>query len=141
MIISFFLGADIFYPPLKCFIQYIFCLWLFFTVLCFCLPNCICSILHTHLPPFHLSFLLYMKMPPFISLYSVSLCFIGLISVSYDEWDYNIEARVRDAVAVIATATSTMILDRGPHNLMKSSCIGTPDKKSSNTGHSKEILR
>lgn len=65
----------------------------------------------------------------------------GLISVSYDEWDYNIEARVRDAVAVIATATSTMILDRGPHTLMKSSCFGTPDKKNINTGHSKEILR
>ncbi|KAG7486762.1 glutamate receptor ionotropic, NMDA 2B-like isoform X1 [Solea senegalensis] len=65
----------------------------------------------------------------------------GLISVSYDEWDYNIEARVRDAVAVIATATSTMILDRGPHTLLKSSCLGTPDKKSANTGHSKEILR
>ncbi|XP_028261137.1 glutamate receptor, ionotropic, N-methyl D-aspartate 2B, b [Parambassis ranga] len=65
----------------------------------------------------------------------------GLISVSYDEWDYNIEARVRDAVAVIATATSTMILDRGPHTLLKSSCLGTPDKKSANTGHSKEILK
>uniref|UniRef100_A0A672YYI7 Glutamate receptor n=1 Tax=Sphaeramia orbicularis TaxID=375764 RepID=A0A672YYI7_9TELE len=37
----------------------------------------------------------------------------GLISVSYDEWDYNIEARVRDAVAVIATATSTMIESKG----------------------------
>ncbi|XP_072320065.1 glutamate receptor, ionotropic, N-methyl D-aspartate 2B, genome duplicate b isoform X4 [Eucyclogobius newberryi] len=67
---------------------------------------------------------------------------LGLISVSYDEWDYNIEARVRDAVAVIATATSTMMLDRGPHTLLKSSCIGTPDKKSAaNTGHSKEILK
>uniref|UniRef100_A0A8D3DYJ1 Glutamate receptor n=1 Tax=Scophthalmus maximus TaxID=52904 RepID=A0A8D3DYJ1_SCOMX len=65
----------------------------------------------------------------------------GLISVSYDEWDYNIEARVRDAVAVIATATSTMMLDRGPHTLIKSSCLGTPDKKSSSTGHSKEILK
>ncbi|XP_077426220.1 glutamate receptor, ionotropic, N-methyl D-aspartate 2B, b isoform X1 [Vanacampus margaritifer] len=65
----------------------------------------------------------------------------GLISVSYDEWDYNIEARVRDAVAVIATATSTMILDRGPHTLIKSSCFGTLDKKNINTGHSKEILR
>lgn len=61
--------------------------------------------------------------------------------MSYDEWDYNIEARVRDAVAVIATATSTMMLDRGPHTLLKSSCLGTLDKKSSNTGHSKEILR
>ncbi|XP_031727908.1 glutamate receptor, ionotropic, N-methyl D-aspartate 2B, b isoform X2 [Anarrhichthys ocellatus] len=65
----------------------------------------------------------------------------GLISVSYDEWDYNIEARVRDAVAVIATATSTMMLDRGPHTLLKSSCLGTLDKKSSNTGHSREILK
>ncbi|XP_074486401.1 glutamate receptor, ionotropic, N-methyl D-aspartate 2B, b isoform X3 [Sebastes fasciatus] len=65
----------------------------------------------------------------------------GLISVSYDEWDYNIEARVRDAVAVIATATSTMMLDRGPHTLLKSSCLGTPDKKGSNAGHSKEILK
>lgn len=61
--------------------------------------------------------------------------------MSYDEWDYNIEARVRDAVAVIATATSTMILDRGPHTLLKSSCLGTPDKKGSNIGHSKEILK
>lgn len=69
------------------------------------------------------------------------LSFPGLISVSYDEWDYNIEARVRDAVAVIATATSTMILDRGPHTLLKSSCLGTLDKKSSSTGYSKEILK
>uniref|UniRef100_A0A6Q2YX49 Glutamate receptor n=1 Tax=Esox lucius TaxID=8010 RepID=A0A6Q2YX49_ESOLU len=43
----------------------------------------------------------------------------GLISVSYDEWDYSLEARVRDAVAVIATATSTMMLDRGQHTLLK----------------------
>uniref|UniRef100_A0A3B4D0U6 Glutamate receptor n=1 Tax=Pygocentrus nattereri TaxID=42514 RepID=A0A3B4D0U6_PYGNA len=41
----------------------------------------------------------------------------GLISVSYDEWDYGLEARVRDAVAIIAMATSTMMLDRGPHTL------------------------
>uniref|UniRef100_A0A8C9RWK8 Glutamate receptor n=1 Tax=Scleropages formosus TaxID=113540 RepID=A0A8C9RWK8_SCLFO len=34
----------------------------------------------------------------------------GLISVSYDEWDYSLEARVRDGVAIIAMATSTMIL-------------------------------
>ncbi|PWA32718.1 hypothetical protein CCH79_00012420 [Gambusia affinis] len=66
---------------------------------------------------------------------------IGLISVSYDEWDYNIEARVRDAVAVIATATSTMMLDRGKQTLQKSSCLGTPDKKGSSIGHSKEILK
>ena len=78
---------------------------------------------------------------PFSHLISLSPSLSGLISVSYDEWDYNIEARVRDAVAVIATATSTMMLDRGPHTLLKSSCLGTPDKKGSNTGHSKEILK
>ncbi|KAF7213102.1 glutamate receptor, ionotropic, N-methyl D-aspartate 2B, genome duplicate b isoform X2 [Nothobranchius furzeri] len=66
---------------------------------------------------------------------------IGLISVSYDEWDYNTEARVRDAVAVIATATSTMMLDRGPHTQLKSSCLGTPDKKGSSVSYSKEILK
>uniref|UniRef100_A0A3B3RE72 Glutamate receptor n=3 Tax=Paramormyrops kingsleyae TaxID=1676925 RepID=A0A3B3RE72_9TELE len=65
----------------------------------------------------------------------------GLISVSYDEWDYGLEARVRDAVAVIAMATSTMMLDRGPHTLLKSECHGAPDKKGSNTGNSNEVLR
>ncbi|KAJ8263972.1 hypothetical protein GJAV_G00143660 [Gymnothorax javanicus] len=66
---------------------------------------------------------------------------IGLISVSYDEWDYGLEARVRDAVAVIATATSTMMLDRGPHTLLKSECHGTPDKKGPNSGNHNEVLR
>ncbi|MFT7804012.1 glutamate receptor ionotropic, NMDA 2B-like isoform X1, partial [Arapaima gigas] len=65
----------------------------------------------------------------------------GLISVSYDEWDYGLEARVRDAVAVIATATSTMMLDRGPHTLLKSECHGAPDKKGSSSGNPNEVLR
>uniref|UniRef100_A0A671P026 Glutamate receptor n=1 Tax=Sinocyclocheilus anshuiensis TaxID=1608454 RepID=A0A671P026_9TELE len=47
----------------------------------------------------------------------------GLISVSYDEWDYGLEARVRDAVAIIAMATATMMLDRGPHTLLKSGLL------------------
>nr|XP_023685690.1 glutamate receptor ionotropic, NMDA 2B-like isoform X2 [Paramormyrops kingsleyae] len=63
----------------------------------------------------------------------------GLISVSYDEWDYTLEARVRDGVAVIAMATSTMMLDRGPHTLLKSECHGAPDKKG--TGNPNEVLR
>ncbi|CAL8287562.1 unnamed protein product [Arctogadus glacialis] len=66
---------------------------------------------------------------------------IGLISVSYDEWDYSIEARVRDAVAIIATATSTMMLDRGPHTLLKSSCHGQPDKKGASLANSNEVLK
>uniref|UniRef100_A0AAX7THR0 Glutamate receptor n=1 Tax=Astatotilapia calliptera TaxID=8154 RepID=A0AAX7THR0_ASTCA len=37
----------------------------------------------------------------------------GLLSVSYDEWDYGLEARVRDGVAIITMATSTMMMDRG----------------------------
>lgn len=78
---------------------------------------------------------------PFSHLISRSFSLLGLISVSYDEWDYNIEARVRDAVAVIATATSTMMLDRGKQTLQKSSCLGTPDKKGSSISHSKEILK
>uniref|UniRef100_A0A8C1IZ48 Glutamate receptor n=1 Tax=Cyprinus carpio TaxID=7962 RepID=A0A8C1IZ48_CYPCA len=65
----------------------------------------------------------------------------GLISVSYDEWDYGLEARVRDAVAIIAMATSTMMLDRGPHMLLKSGCHGTPDKKGSKSGNPNEVLR
>ncbi|XP_026118984.1 glutamate receptor ionotropic, NMDA 2B-like isoform X2 [Carassius auratus] len=65
----------------------------------------------------------------------------GLISVSYDEWDYGLEARVRDAVAIIAMATSTMMLDRGPHTLLKSGCHGTPDKKGSKSANPNEVLR
>ncbi|XP_031676212.1 glutamate receptor ionotropic, NMDA 2B, partial [Oncorhynchus kisutch] len=65
----------------------------------------------------------------------------GLISVSYDEWDYSLEARVRDAVAVIAMATSTMMLDRGQHTLLKSGCNETPNKKGSKQGNSNEVLK
>ncbi|CAL8273987.1 unnamed protein product [Lota lota] len=65
----------------------------------------------------------------------------GLISVSYDEWDYNLEARVRDGVAVIAMATSAMMMDRGPHTLIKSECHGTPDKKGPISGNPNEVLR
>ncbi|KAL0203225.1 hypothetical protein M9458_001243, partial [Cirrhinus mrigala] len=55
-------------------------------------------------------------------------------------WDYGLEARVRDAVAIIAMATSTMMLDRGPHTLLKSGCHGAPDKKGSKSGNPNEVL-
>ncbi|KAA8584826.1 hypothetical protein FQN60_003520 [Etheostoma spectabile] len=64
-----------------------------------------------------------------------------LLSVSYDEWDYNLEARVRDGVAIITMATSTMMMDRGPHTLLKSECHGTPDKKTPISGNPNEVLR
>lgn len=74
--------------------------------------------------------------------FSLSLCLsTGLISVSYDEWDYGLEARVRDGVAVIAMATSTMMLDRGAHTLMKSECHGATDKKGPIAGNPNEVLR
>ncbi|KAI9533456.1 hypothetical protein NQZ68_024510 [Dissostichus eleginoides] len=65
----------------------------------------------------------------------------GLLSVSYDEWDYNLEARVRDGVAIITMATSTMMMDRGPHTLLKSECHGAPDKKTPISGNPNEVLR
>ncbi|XP_067309777.1 glutamate receptor ionotropic, NMDA 2B [Pseudorasbora parva] len=63
----------------------------------------------------------------------------GMISVSYDEWDYGLEARVRDGVAVIASATASMMRDRGPHLLLKAECHG--DKKSPVMGNNNEVLR
>lgn len=65
----------------------------------------------------------------------------GLLSVSYDEWDYGLEARVRDGVAIITMATSTMMMDRGPHTLLKSECHGAPDKKTPISGNPNEVLR
>ncbi|XP_054891434.1 glutamate receptor ionotropic, NMDA 2B-like [Poeciliopsis prolifica] len=65
----------------------------------------------------------------------------GLLSVSYDEWDYGLEARVRDGVAIITMATSTMMMDRGPHTLLKSECHGAPEKKTPISGNPNEVLR
>lgn len=65
----------------------------------------------------------------------------GLLSVSYDEWDYGLEARVRDGVAIITMATSTMMMDRGPHTLLKAECHGAPDKKTPISGNPNEVLR
>lgn len=33
----------------------------------------------------------------------------GLVSVSYDDWDYSLEARVRDGIEIITTAASAML--------------------------------
>lgn len=76
----------------------------------------------------------------FLSAFSVS-SHPGLLSVSYDEWDYGLEARVRDGVAIITMATSTMMMDRGPHTLLKSECHGAPDKKTPISGNPNEVLR
>lgn len=82
--------------------------------------------------------LLHLSDPP---LSSPRLVHPGLLSVSYDEWDYGLEARVRDGVAIITMATSTMMMDRGPHTLLKSECHGAPDKKTPISGNPNEVLR
>lgn len=76
-----------------------------------------------------------------ISLWSSSFVHPGLLSVSYDEWDYGLDARVRDGVAIITMATSTMMMDRGPHTLLKSECHGAPEKKTPISGNPNEVLR
>uniref|UniRef100_A0A670J7G5 Glutamate receptor n=1 Tax=Podarcis muralis TaxID=64176 RepID=A0A670J7G5_PODMU len=48
----------------------------------------------------------------------------GLISVSYDEWDYRLDARVRDGLGVIATAASAMLEKYSFIPETKTSCYG-----------------
>ncbi|XP_060138374.1 glutamate receptor ionotropic, NMDA 2A [Zootoca vivipara] len=48
----------------------------------------------------------------------------GLISVSYDEWDYRLDARVRDGLGVIATAATAMLEKYSFIPETKTSCYG-----------------
>ncbi|XP_060705695.1 glutamate receptor ionotropic, NMDA 2B-like [Hemiscyllium ocellatum] len=61
----------------------------------------------------------------------------GLISVSYDEWDYGLPARVRDGVAIITTAASTMLAERREIMEPKTSCYSVQERRAhqSNTLH------
>ncbi|EQB78969.1 hypothetical protein CB1_001683035 [Camelus ferus] len=53
----------------------------------------------------------------------------GLISVSYDEWDYGLPARVRDGIAIITTAASDMLSEHSFIPEPKSSCYNTHEKR------------
>nr|XP_006008257.1 PREDICTED: glutamate receptor ionotropic, NMDA 2A [Latimeria chalumnae] len=48
----------------------------------------------------------------------------GMISVSYDEWDYTLDARVRDGLGIITTAASAMLEHYGYIPEAKTSCYG-----------------
>nr|XP_033770173.1 glutamate receptor ionotropic, NMDA 2A [Geotrypetes seraphini] len=48
----------------------------------------------------------------------------GLISVSYDEWDYTLETRVRDGLGIITTGASRMLEKYSFIPETKSSCYG-----------------
>ncbi|XP_051648353.1 glutamate receptor ionotropic, NMDA 2A isoform X3 [Manacus candei] len=52
----------------------------------------------------------------------------GLISAAYDEWDYSLEARVRDGLGVIATAASAMLEKYSSIPEARTSCYGQLEK-------------
>ncbi|ELK13510.1 Glutamate [NMDA] receptor subunit epsilon-1 [Pteropus alecto] len=52
----------------------------------------------------------------------------GLISVSYDDWDYSLEARVRDGLGILTTAASSMLERFSYIPEAKASCYGQVEK-------------
>uniref|UniRef100_A0AAY4D2W8 Glutamate receptor ionotropic, NMDA 2A n=1 Tax=Denticeps clupeoides TaxID=299321 RepID=A0AAY4D2W8_9TELE len=52
----------------------------------------------------------------------------GMISVSYDDWDYPLEARVRDGLGIITTAAAAMLEEFGDIPEAKTSCYGPMEK-------------
>uniref|UniRef100_A0A4W4H577 Glutamate receptor n=1 Tax=Electrophorus electricus TaxID=8005 RepID=A0A4W4H577_ELEEL len=55
----------------------------------------------------------------------------GMISVSYDDWDYPLEARVRDGLGIITTAAAAMLGEFGDIPEAKTSCYGQMEKTKS----------
>uniref|UniRef100_I3NG40 Glutamate receptor ionotropic, NMDA 2A n=1 Tax=Ictidomys tridecemlineatus TaxID=43179 RepID=I3NG40_ICTTR len=52
----------------------------------------------------------------------------GLISVSYDDWDYSLEARVRDGLGILTTAASSMLDKFSYIPEAKANCYGQTEK-------------
>uniref|UniRef100_A0A8D3BWF2 Glutamate receptor n=1 Tax=Scophthalmus maximus TaxID=52904 RepID=A0A8D3BWF2_SCOMX len=52
----------------------------------------------------------------------------GMISVSYDDWDYPLEARVRDGLGIITSAAAAMLEEYGDIPEAKTSCYGQLEK-------------
>ncbi|XP_041943534.1 glutamate receptor ionotropic, NMDA 2A [Alosa sapidissima] len=52
----------------------------------------------------------------------------GMVSVSYDDWDYPLEARVRDGLGIITTAAVAMLEEYGDIPEAKTSCYGPMEK-------------
>ncbi|KAM7419611.1 hypothetical protein PAMA_016624 [Pampus argenteus] len=55
---------------------------------------------------------------------------LGMISVSYDDWEYPLETRVRDGVGIISTAATSMLREKGELPEAQSSCYSTPSDRS-----------
>ncbi|XP_062866476.1 glutamate receptor ionotropic, NMDA 2A [Trichomycterus rosablanca] len=52
----------------------------------------------------------------------------GMISIAYDEWDYPLETRVRDAVGIFSYAAAAMFQEQGRIPDGTVSCSGQPEK-------------
>uniref|UniRef100_A0A3Q3KAB8 Glutamate receptor n=1 Tax=Monopterus albus TaxID=43700 RepID=A0A3Q3KAB8_MONAL len=55
---------------------------------------------------------------------------LGMISVSYDDWEYPLETRVRDGVGIISAAATSMLREKGELPEAQSSCYSTPSDRS-----------
>ncbi|XP_061626331.1 glutamate receptor ionotropic, NMDA 2A isoform X3 [Phyllopteryx taeniolatus] len=55
---------------------------------------------------------------------------LGMISVSYDDWEYPLEARVRDGVGIISSAATAMLREKGELPEAQGSCYSTPADRS-----------
>uniref|UniRef100_A0A3B4AWH3 Glutamate receptor n=1 Tax=Periophthalmus magnuspinnatus TaxID=409849 RepID=A0A3B4AWH3_9GOBI len=55
---------------------------------------------------------------------------LGMISVSYDDWEYPLESRVRDGVGIISSAATSMLREKGELPEAQSSCYSTASDRS-----------
>uniref|UniRef100_A0AAZ1XJ03 Glutamate receptor n=1 Tax=Oreochromis aureus TaxID=47969 RepID=A0AAZ1XJ03_OREAU len=55
---------------------------------------------------------------------------LGMISVSYDDWEYPLETRVRDGVGIISSAATFMLREKGELPEAQSSCYSTASDRS-----------
>uniref|UniRef100_A0A3Q1J5L0 Glutamate receptor n=1 Tax=Anabas testudineus TaxID=64144 RepID=A0A3Q1J5L0_ANATE len=55
---------------------------------------------------------------------------LGMISVSYDDWEYPLDTRVRDGVGIISSAATSMLREKGELPEAQSSCYSTPSDRS-----------
>ncbi|KAK5899252.1 hypothetical protein CesoFtcFv8_008748 [Champsocephalus esox] len=55
---------------------------------------------------------------------------LGMISISYDDWEYPLDTRVRDGVSIISTAATAMLREKGELPEAQGSCYSTPSDRS-----------
>lgn len=65
-----------------------------------------------------------------LSLLSSQMFPLGMISVSYDDWEYPLDTRVRDGVGIISSAATSMLREKGELPEAQSSCYSTPSDRS-----------